>query len=212
LSPLRRCLPTSSTAPRSMPHRGSVPSQRFVDGGLPLSCGRPGSEGRGRGASLGGGGGRRRGGQRPGLGENGAGASRRRWGRNRHGNRAHQAASQATPHGTTLPLLALGRADAPDAWPARRHPRACPPCPCPMRLRRARRPLRGTHEAALSGARPREHRALPPPPEPVDRAAGPGRGAAAAYFRSVTRLRPSPQVELFEYCGCVAAKAKWHLE
>jgi hypothetical protein len=32
------------------------------------------------------------------------------------------------------------------------------------------------------------------------------------YFRSVTRLRPSPQVELFEYCGCVSAKAKWRLK
>src|SRR5512143_2909526 len=37
-----------------MPHRGSVPSQTGVDGGLPLLCGRAGGAGRGRGAGLGG--------------------------------------------------------------------------------------------------------------------------------------------------------------
>ena len=63
-----------------------------------------------------------------------------------------------------------------------RYSRACPPCPCPTRLRRARRPLRGPHEAARLGRRPREHRAFPPPPEPEDRAARPRRVLPAALL------------------------------
>jgi len=48
-----------------------------------------------------------------------------------------------------------------------------------------------------SGARLRPLRALPPSPEPEDRAPRPGRGAAAA-FHSVSRLEPTRQVEPFE--------------
>ena len=88
----------------------------------------------------------------------------------------HQAAS----HGTALPVLALGRAEAPDPWPARGH---LPHCGGRMKLRAlvrdpesVERFLRHqnlwTEPLGLAEARP--------PP----------------YFRSVTRLRASPQVEL----------------
>ena len=79
---------------------------------------------------------------------------------------AHQAATQARPHRSALPILAVGRADAPHPRSARRH---LPP-------------LRGPHEASRPGPRPRKHRALPPSPGPVDRAARPCRGPAAALL------------------------------
>jgi hypothetical protein len=67
------------------------------------------------------------------------------------------------------------------------------PAPCPTRLRRARRPLRGTHAASRPGPRPREHRA----PfrhqglwtEPLGRA----EARPPPCFRSITRLEPTPK-------------------
>ncbi len=84
----------------------------------------------------------------------------------RGAHQAAQAAAQARPHRSPLSILALGRVDAPDPRPPRRH--------LPS--------LRGTHEATRPGPRPREHRALPPPPGSVDRAARPRRAPAAALL------------------------------
>jgi hypothetical protein len=91
------------------------------------------------------------------------------------------------------PVLAQLAAAAVSGLPVPSGPRASHTYTCPTRLRRARRQLWGTHEAARPAPRPRQHRAIPPPPgsgEPL----GLADARPPPYFRSITRVKPTFEI------------------